>query len=303
MTVQQAVTDWLFDPIVGKLAAAVITVIVVFTVVRYSQRVLGHYVEDAQRRYRLRKLITFFGYVLAIFLLSIVYSDKLSGLTVLLGVLGAGVAFALQEIIVSLAGWIALSVGRLYDVGDRVQLGGIRGDVIDIGVLRTTLMECGGWISGDQYSGRIVRVGNSFIFKEPVFNYSSDFPFLWDEITVPIRFGSDYELARKLFLQVLDEVTGEHARRLQGDWRKMTDKYLIENAQLQPMVTLKITNDWVEFVLRYVVDYKKRRSTKDRISSKALDVIEKSGGKIVLGAPAFEMTSIPPLKVAVQKGD
>ncbi|MBT8090441.1 MAG: mechanosensitive ion channel family protein [Gammaproteobacteria bacterium] len=297
---EEVIKDWLFDPVVGKLIAAVLLVAVVFTIVRYSQRVLGRHVEDAQRRYRLRKLITFFGYVLAILLLSIVYSDKLSGLTVLLGVLGAGVAFALQEIVVSVAGWISLSVGRMYDVGDRVQLSGIKGDVIDIGVLRTTLMECGGWIAGDQYSGRIVRIGNSSIFKEPVFNYSSDFPFLWDEITVPIRFGSDYEAARASFLQVLKDLTGEHASRLEGDWRKMTDKYLIENAQLQPMVTLKITDNWVEFVLRYVVDYKKRRSTKDRISSRILEVIESSGGKIVLGAPAFELASIPPLEVEVQ---
>ncbi|MDH3441256.1 MAG: mechanosensitive ion channel [Gammaproteobacteria bacterium] len=166
--------------------------------------------------------------------------------------------------------------------------------------LRTTLMECGGWINGDQYSGRIVRVGNSFIFKEPVFNYSSDFPFLWDEITVPIRFGSDYESARKSFLEVLDELTGDHARRLENDWRKMTDKYLIENAQLQPSVALKITDDWVEFVLRYVVDNKKRRSTRDRISSRILCVIENSNGKILLGAPAFEVASIPPLEVEVQ---
>lgn len=297
---EEVIKDWLFDPVVGKLIAAVLLVAVVFTIVRYSQRVLGRHVEDAQRRYRLRKLITFFGYVLAILLLSIVYSDKLSGLTVLLGVLGAGVAFALQEIVVSVAGWISLSVGRMYDVGDRVQLSGIKGDVIDIGVLRTTLMECGGWIAGDQYSGRIVRIGNSSIFKEPVFNYSSDFPFLWDEITVPIRFGSDYEAARASFLQELKDLTGEHASRLEGDWRKMTDKYLIENAQLQPMVTLKITDNWVEFVLRYVVDYKKRRSTKDRISSRILEVIESSGGKIVLGAPAFELASIPPLEVEVQ---
>ncbi len=300
---EEVIEDWLFDPVVGKLIAAALVVLVVLTVVRYSQRALGRYVEDAQRRYRLRKLVTFFGYVFALFLLSIVYSDKLSGLTVLLGILGAGIAFALQEIIVSLAGWIALSVGRLYDIGDRVQLSGITGDVIDIGVLRTTLMECGGWIDGDQYSGRIVRVGNSSIFKDPVFNYSSDFPFLWDEITVPICFGSDYESVRTLFLQVLEDETGEHARRLQGDWRKMTEKYLIENAQLQPMVTLKITNDWVEFLLRYVVDYKNRRSTKDRISSRVLEVIEKSNGEIVLGASGFEVASIPPLQVELQKGE
>jgi small-conductance mechanosensitive channel len=301
--VEEFIRRWLFDPVVGKLIAAALVILVVFTVVRYSQRVLGRYVEDSQRRYRLRKLVTFFGYVLAALLLSIVYSDRLSGLTVLLGILGAGVAFALQEIIVSIAGWISLSVGRLYDVGDRVQLGGITGDVIDIGVLRTTLMECGGWIKGDQYSGRTVRIGNSSIFKEPVFNYSSDFPFLWDEITIPIRFGSDYELARKAFQQVLENVTGEHARRLETDWRKMTDKYLIENAQLQPMVALRITDSCVEFVLRYVVDYKKRRSTKDRISSQLLDVIAKSDGQIVLSAPALELSSVPPLEVGVRTNE
>ena len=163
---EEVIKKWLFDPVVGKIIASLLVVLVVVVFVRYAQRALGRYVEDSQRRYRLRKLVTFGGYVVAILLLSIVFSDKLAGLTVLLGVLGAGIAFALQEVIVSVAGWVALSFGRLYDVGDRVQLGGIKGDVIDIGVLRTTLMECGGWINGDQYNGRVVRVANSFIFKE-----------------------------------------------------------------------------------------------------------------------------------------
>lgn len=98
------------------------------------------------------------GFILAVFLISIIYSEKLSGLTIVFGVAGAGIAFALQEVIASLAGWVAMSFGRFYKVGDRVQLGGIKGDVIDIGMLRTTLMECGGWINGDLYNGRIVRV-------------------------------------------------------------------------------------------------------------------------------------------------
>jgi len=78
----------------------------------------------------------------------------------------------------------------------RIQLEGIRGDVIDIGILRTTLMECGDWVKGDNYNGRIVRIANSFVFKEPVFNYSGDFPFLWDKIMIPIKYGSDYREAR-----------------------------------------------------------------------------------------------------------
>ena len=250
-----------------------------------------------------RKLVTVGGYAVALILLSVVYSDKLSGLTVMLGVLGAGIAFALQEVIVSVAGWIALSFGRLYDVGDRIQLGGIKGDVIDIGVLRTTLMECGAWINGDQYNGRVVRVANSFIFKDPVFNYSSDFPFLWDEIRIPVRYGSNYEMARQGFQQVLDEITGEHARKLKGEWRKMTNQYMLEDAQLAPMVSLKMDDNWAELTLRYVVDYKKRRSTKDRISADILKLIEESGNQIKLGAPSFEVASIPPLDINVQKSD
>lgn len=297
----ELVDKWLFDPTVGKVIATALVVIGVIIVVSSIKRVLGRYIESPERRYRLRKLVTFSGYLLAIFLLSLVFSDKLVGLTVFFGVAGAGVAFALQELIASAAGWVAMSFGRFYNVGDRVQLGGIKGDVIDIGVLRTTLMECGGWINGDQYNGRVVRVANSFIFKEPVFNYSSDFPFLWDEITIPVKYGSQYEVARQGFQKIVDDVTGEHARRLKGDWRKMTDKYMLEDARLEPMVTLNMTENWVEFSLRYVVDYKQRRSTKDKLCVLILSLIEQSEGQIMLGAPSFEVASVPPLNFNVRR--
>ncbi len=137
-----------------------------------------------------------------IIMVTIVFSDKLGGLTVALGVAGAGIAFALQEVIASVAGWLAILFAGFYKTGDRVQLGGIKGDVIDVNVLRTTLMETGQWVDGDLYNGRIVRIANSFVFKEPVFNYSGDFPFLWDEIKIPVQFGSNYDKARKLFLDV-----------------------------------------------------------------------------------------------------
>jgi small-conductance mechanosensitive channel len=164
------IKKWLFGPTVGKIVLSMLAVLFTVALVRLLQRISGRYVQNGGRRYRLRKLIGFLGYVFAVFLFSIIFSEKLSSLTVAFGIAGAGIAFALQEVIASVAGWVAMSFGHLYKIGDRVQLGGIRGDMIDIGILRTTLMECGGWFNGDQYSGRIVRVANSFIFKEPVFN-------------------------------------------------------------------------------------------------------------------------------------
>ncbi|MCB2194184.1 MAG: mechanosensitive ion channel family protein, partial [Deltaproteobacteria bacterium] len=213
------------------------------------------------------------------------------------GVTGAGNAFALQEVIVSISGWVAMSFGSLYRIGDRIQLGGIKGDVIDIGVLRTTLMECGGWISGDLYNGRIVRVSNSFIFKEPVFNYSADFPFLWDEIIMPVRYGSDYTLARGIFQEVLEEVTGDYASRSKAIWSQMTEKYRIEDLKVDPVVTLITNDNWVEYTLRYVVDYKNRRTTKDMICERVLNRIEGNEGRVKLGSATFELTSLPKLDV------
>ncbi len=290
---------WLFDPVLGKMIFSVFAVLVVIAAVRVIHRILTRYIQDSERRYRLRKLIVFFGYILVLFLFSIIFSEKLSGLTVAFGVAGAGIAFSLQEVIASVAGWVAMSFGRLYKIGDRIQLGGIKGDVIDVGMLRTTLMECGGWINGDQYSGRIVRVSNSFIFKEPVFNYSSDFPFLWDELVMPVKYGSDYVVARKIFKDVLDETTGEYASNSKAIWHQMTNKYMIENADVEPMVTLIANDNWVEYTLRYVVDYKKRRITKDRICEQILKRIDDTQGKVQLGSASLELTAIPGLDVRI----
>ena len=289
--------NWLFDPMVGKIVVSLLVILLVIIVVRLIQRALGRYVQNSDRRYRMRKMVTFFGYLLVVFLLTLVFSDKLSSLTVAFGVTGAGIAFALQEVIASVAGWVAMSFGSLYRIGDRIQLGGIKGDVIDIGVLRTTLMECGGWISGDLYNGRIVRVSNSFIFKEPVFNYSADFPFLWDEIIMPVRYGSDYTLARGIFQEVLEEVTGDYASRSKAIWNQMTEKYRIEDLKVEPVVTLITNDNWVEYTLRYVVDYKNRRTTKDMICERVLNRIEGNEGRIKLGSATFELTSLPKLDV------
>lgn len=292
-----SVESLLFDPVAGRVIASAFVLLTVVALVKASQRALGKYIENSERRYRLRKVVTFAGYLLAALLLTVVFNDKLGGLTVFFGVAGAGIAFALQEVIASAAGWVAMSFGRFYQIGDRVQLGGIKGDVIDIGVLRTTLMECGAWVNGDQYNGRLVRVANSFIFKEPVYNYSSDFPFLWDEQVVCVRYGSDYDCARREFLRVLDEQTGAYARKLKVDWRRMTDSYMLEDAQTEPTVFLRMTENWAEFSLRYVVDYKKRRSTRDKICFELLKVIENPSNGIGLGAPSFEVSALPVVAV------
>jgi small-conductance mechanosensitive channel len=293
---------WLFDPNVGKLVAALIGLCIVYVLSRVSQRTVGRYVTEVNARYRARKFVTFLGYLVSAGVVLTIFSDRLGGLTVAFGVAGAGVAFALQEVIASVAGWVAISFGNFYSPGDRVQLGGIKGDVIDVGMFRTTLMEVGQWVKGDLYNGRIVRIANSFVFKEPVFNYSADFPFLWDEIALPVRYGSDWKLAKELLERVVDEICRDYALESLDAWKGAVKKYMLEDAKVEPMVTLVANDNWLEFTARYVVDYRRRRWVKDRLFTRILEEVDKSDNRIRLASATFELTNLPRLDFTFSGG-
>lgn len=288
------------NDLISKILTTILGLIVIFFLVRLARRLITRYIDDDNSRIILRKVASAVGSIVAIFFSLGVMSAHLAEFTVALGVVGAGVAFALQEVIGSIAGWIALSIQHFYKIGDRVQLGGIKGDVIDITILRTTVMEIGEWVDGDLYNGRIVRIANSFVFKEPVFNYSADFPFLWDEIHIPVKYGSDYAFARQIIEQAIFEVTGDYVPQAEKTWSKMIRKYLIENASVKPMITLTANDNWMEFTGRYVVDYKMRRSTQDAIFSRIVAQFEKSDDKVGLASATFHLVETPEIKIQVQ---
>lgn len=281
------------NPVFVNIAAIFVLFIVVYSLVKITQKATGKLVKDNSSKYKLRKFVGFFGYVFFVLGVMFIFNTKLSGFGTALGVAGAGIAFALQEVIVSIAGYIAIFTSGFYKVGDRVKLGGIKGDVIDIGLLRTTLMEIGDWVNGDLYNGKMVRVANSFVFKEPVYNYSGDFPFLWDEITIPIKTNGDYKYAKENLIQILQDEVGGFADLSQNSWDEMIGKFSMENARVQPMVTMAFDENWITFTLRYVVDYKSRRGTKSSLYDKILTMIHESDAKIEIASAAFEITAFP----------
>lgn len=265
----------------------------------YLKKIVSKNISNNEHKYRTRKAINILGYLLIISVVLFVYSDKLGNIGIAIGLAGAGIAFALQEVITSVAGWISIMTTNSIKIGHRVKIGDIKGDIIDIGVLKTTIMEIGDWVDGDLYNGRITELSNSFMFKEPLQNYSSDYPFLWDEITVPIRTESDFKLARKIFSDVASEICGDYARNSQRVWAKMTDKYRIEKAEVQPLITLTFDSSWITFTIRYIVDYKSRRKTKDLLFSRLLEEIAKHDS-IMIASAAIEVTNIPPKKPIAQ---
>lgn len=286
----EQIEEILFDPTVGKAVVTVLGILLIYGVRRIIRRTLTSRVQDNTARYRTRKLVEFASYVAIALFVATVFSDKLGGFTVAFGVAGAGIAFALQEVIAAVAGWIAITFGNFYKIGDRVMLGGIKGDVIDIGVLRTTIFQIGDWVAGDLYNGRVVRLSNGFIFKEPVFNYSADFPFLWDEVTVPVRHGSDRAKTQAILEEVAEEVAGAYAKDVQATWDQMTRNFVIEDARVKPIVTMVMDENWMTYTIRYAVEFKKRRTTKDSLFRGILDRFEASGGAVAVASAGQEIT-------------
>lgn len=298
---EEQIQEYLYNPTVGKIVTFLVGVALIWMLIKAIQKRLFSKIKDNDNRYKAKKISTFAGYLLTIVFLTVIFSDKLGGFTVALGVAGAGIAFALQEVIASFAGWLAIMFGGFYNTGDRVQLGGIKGDVMDIGVLRTTIMETGQWVEGDLYNGRIVLIANSYVFKEPVFNYSGDFPFLWDEIKIPIQYGSNYEKAKEIILNVGIEVAGDLTNTSKEKWKKLQYKYRLEDAQTGPMISLVANDNWAEYTLRYVVDYKKRRFTKTELFTKILTQIEASNGEVKMASATFQLVQAPDFNININK--
>ena len=233
----------------------------------FVQKKLITKIDNNQSWYRANKIRSFAGCILTFVLILVVFSSKLSGISTALGVAGAGVAFALQEVIASFAGWLAIMFGNFFRTGDRVQLGGIKGDVMDIGVLRTTIIETG----------------------------------QWDEITVPIQYGSNYELTTKILNEAGKEVVGDLTTDSKADWNHLQQMYRLEDAQTEPMVSLMANDNWVQFTLRYVVPFKRRRATKTDLFMAILKRVENTNGAVKFASATFQLVDSPDFKVNLNK--
>jgi len=268
-------------PLAVKLLAAVLGIVVIHITFRLLEKRLPRHFSPGDARYRVRKFVVFLGYVIGILFMVILFGDRLGRLSFALGVAGAGVALALQEVIAGIAGWIAIGVGKSFAVGDRIQIGDTKGEVIDISPLRTTLMETGHGVSGDLYSGRIARIPNGAVIKGPVFNYSQGFRFVWDEIKLRFTLDSDHVFTREMLLQIAREQVSDYVAKTEEAWEHVTDDFRIANLRREPTVTLVVVDGaYLEFTVSYVVDYLKRTVMKDQLFTRILEEVNKNDSKV-----------------------
>jgi small-conductance mechanosensitive channel len=293
--------DFLKDPAVIKALKLLAWITIIILTIGFLRKLLKRRINDVAIRYKAQKGVEVIGYVFIGLLLLISFTvESLEDYTIIIGFFTAGVTFTLQELILSIAGSFYIFFVRVYKPGDRIEINGIKGDVIDIDSIYTTLMEMGEWVSSDNYSGRIVKISNAFVFKGPIKNYSMDFPFVWDELNILITYGSDVELAKKLVLEKATELLSNYTENSLAKWEEMVERYYIENAKLEPTMAVGLTDNWIALNLRYITDYKLRRGTKHQLFEQIQQSIMETDGKVTLASQTLQLLKIPEIEVTLK---
>lgn len=259
------------DQIMQQVWATMVFILAAYGILFVLNRVINRRVENLKSRHTIRKNVSYLIHILLVIGVIFIWLQRLNSLSIFLGFASAGLALALQEVILSVAGWFMIIARHPFEVGDRIEMGGVKGDVIDIRVFQTSLLEIGNWVDADQSTGRIVNIPNSFVYKHPNFNYNRGFEYIWNEIPVTITFESDWQRAKEIMMTRVQEV----AQGLEDNFRRrierMTSRYMIYFQNYTPIVYVDIQDSGIRLTLRYLTEAKKRRSTADALSRGILE--------------------------------
>jgi small-conductance mechanosensitive channel len=235
-----------------------------------------------------------------------IWFDNPARLASVVGLIGAGIAFALQRVITAVAGYFVILRGKTFNVGDRILMGGVRGDVVGLSFMQTRIMEMGqspreetdtkSWVRSRQFTGRIVTVTNDKVFDEPVFNYTHAFAYIWDEVSVPVRYSSDHAAAEKCIVSAAakhalsrDKIGDEEVKRLE-------QRFGIDVGEIDPSVFWRITEDWLEMTVRFLGPDHGIRRIKDQMTRDMMAGFARDG--VEIGATRQEAVAPAALKKA-----
>jgi len=254
-----------------KVIESVVIVLMLILVRRVALRLVEPRIESSKTLYWWSKTS---GYVVfAISLVSIVaiWVEALRSLGTFLGLLTAGLAIALKDLVADLAGWVFILWRKPFELGDRIQIGEDSGDVVDVRLFAFTLMEIGNWVDADQSTGRMIHVPNAKVFTVPLANYTAGFPFLWNELGVMVTFESDWRRAKAMLSEIVDEVTEGTSERAERTLRSTSRRFLIHYSKLTPIVYTSVKDSGVMLTVRYLCDPRARRGTAEGIWERVLD--------------------------------
>lgn len=286
-------------PLVGHIftSMAVLTATyVIFEII--LNEAIAKKIKNARSRYSFRKIISVAFFFIFLALVIRVWIENPQALLVSYGLLAAGAAVALQDIFKSFAGGFLIIINGLYNVGDRIELNGKMGDVIDIGIIYTTIFEIRDWVRGDQPTGRITKIPNKVVLTENVNNFTKDHSFIWDEIIVPLTYKSNWKKAVSEINKIAKKDTAELIKSAEREFKRLRIKYYVSKRNIEPGVYVSFNDNWIELSLRFITPATERRVVKADLSRRILEYLQKTRDiEISSVTQSIDITDFPKINV------
>lgn len=249
----------------ANLFKSVVAVILLIIIRRIILLFVYRKTKEIGIRYRWRKTTNYIAFGLGFLIVGSVWFRGFQSLSTYLGLVSAGIAIALQTPLVNLAGWFFILWRRPFAVGDRIQIGDVRGDVIDQRIFMFSLMEIGNWVDADQSTGRVIHVPNGKVFSEPLANYTDGFQYIWNEIGVLVTFESDWEKAKVILVEIAANRGEEFTESAEAQIKQAASKMMIYLSKLTPIVYTTVKDHGVMLTMRYLCNPRRRRGSEQEI--------------------------------------
>ncbi len=260
------ISEVTLEKLISTLIVVSLVLLLRYLISRYGFRRF----EDVKTRYRMQKTISAATSILLFFFVGSIWLEGIESFATYLGLLSAGLAVALKEPVTEIAGWGFIMWKRPFELGDRIQVGPDKGDIIDIGLFQFTILEIGAWIDAEQSTGRIIYIPNSRVFTSSYINYNRGFSYIWNEIPVLITFESNWKKTREILEEILEHPDFQLSKSAERKIRANSKRYLIHYTHLTPKVYLSKRDSGVLLTMRYLSSPRKRRGTEDLIWSEIL---------------------------------
>lgn len=255
----------LSTPTLTRILSSVAAVVILWVLRTVAVRIVRTSTDDVRTRYTWRKGSTYVTIVIGAVIIGRIWFTGVQSFITFAGLLSAGLAIALKDIVVNFAGWIFIIWRRPLSVGDRVQVGSHAGDVIDIRVFQFTLMEIGNWVDAEQSTGRILHIPNGLLFSQPLANYSSGFQYIWNEVPVLVTFESNWERAKEILSRIVAKHAQEMSKEAERRVREASKRFMIFYTMLTPTVYTTVKDSGVLLTMRYLCEPRRRRTTEEAI--------------------------------------
>jgi small-conductance mechanosensitive channel len=285
-----------YGPELIKMLESVLIILAAYIANHFMGFLIRRQIRGTKERYAFRKAISTIISIITLGAFIAVWFKETTSLIVAYGILSAGIAIALQDVLKNVAGGLIIFISGTFKAGDRIQVETEVGDVLDIKVFSTTIMEIREWVDGDQYTGRIIQLPNSFILSKTVKNYTRDFSFIWDEIHLMFTYDSDWKKARDITLGIAREITNQYKESAKNELNNLGDKYLITSYDVEEQIYTNITDNWIDMRLRYVVDPRRRRSIKHSLNENILEAFSREKD-VKIASASYDIVGFPEIKI------